>query len=110
MVTLIPTSITNKDMATPSPAMATTPCTATQPPTTALATLVSFLAVTWPMLELLIMELVIMEWLTMGLLIIYQQDMGQATELLSHLWVVDLDMATDMGTDTATSATTRERK
>merc|ERR1711976_689478 len=105
MGTLIPTSITNKDMATPSPAMATTPCTATQPPTTALATLVSFLAVTWPMLEL-----VIMEWLTMGLLIIYQQDMGQATELLSHLWVVDLDMATDMGTDTATSATTRERE
>merc|ERR1711894_844339 len=43
MVTLIPTSITNKDMATQSLAMATTPCTATQPHTTALATLVSFL-------------------------------------------------------------------
>merc|ERR550532_3673902 len=47
MVTLTPTSITNKDMATPNPAMATTPCTATQPPTRALATMVSFLAVTW---------------------------------------------------------------
>merc|ERR550532_2822272 len=47
MVTLTPTSITNRDMATLNPAMATTPCTATQPPTMALATLVSFLAVTW---------------------------------------------------------------
>merc|ERR1711894_815610 len=50
MVTLIPTSITNKDMATPSLAMATTPCMATQPPTTALATL-DILVVTWLMLE-----------------------------------------------------------
>merc|ERR1711894_789550 len=50
MVTLIPTSITNKDMATQSPAMATTLCTATQPPTMELVTLVSFL-------ELVIMEL-----------------------------------------------------
>merc|ERR1711894_686923 len=50
MVTLIPTSITNKDMATLNPAMATTPCTATQPPTTALVTL-DILAVTWLMLE-----------------------------------------------------------
>merc|ERR1712117_104117 len=57
MVTLTPTSITNKDMATLRLAMATTPCMATQPPTMALATLVSFLAVTWLMLELLIMEL-----------------------------------------------------
>merc|ERR1711894_217915 len=32
MVTLIPTSITNKDMDTLNPAMATTPCMATQPP------------------------------------------------------------------------------
>merc|ERR1712137_1478595 len=51
MVTLIPTSITNKDMATLNLAMATTPCMATQPPTMALATLFSFLAVTWLMLE-----------------------------------------------------------
>merc|ERR1711894_454764 len=50
MVTLIPTSITNKDMVTPSPAMATTPYTATQPPTMALVTL-DILAVTWLMLE-----------------------------------------------------------
>merc|ERR1711894_778829 len=50
MVTLTPTSITNKDMATPNPAMATTLCTATQPPTMALATL-DILAVTWLMLE-----------------------------------------------------------
>merc|ERR1712179_561440 len=51
MVTLIPTSITNKDMAILNQVMATTLCTATQPPTTALATLVSFLAGTWLMLE-----------------------------------------------------------
>merc|ERR1719499_367456 len=51
MVTLTPTSITNKDMATLSLAMATIPCMATQPPTTALAILVSFLVVTWLMLE-----------------------------------------------------------
>merc|ERR1711894_259906 len=50
MVTLIPTSITNKDMATPNPAMDTTLFTATQPPTTGLATLET-LAVTWLMLE-----------------------------------------------------------
>merc|ERR1712137_591668 len=99
MVTLTPTSITNKDMATPSPAMDTTPCTATQPPTIALATL-DILAVTWLIMELVIMEWLIMEWLIMGLPITYQQDMGQAMELLSHLWVVDLDMATDMDTDT----------
>merc|ERR1711976_702105 len=47
MVILTPTSITNKDMATLNPAMATTPCTATQPPTTALATQGIFGAGTW---------------------------------------------------------------
>ena len=41
-------------------------------------------------LGFLLMELVIMEWLIMELLITYQLDMGQAMELLSHLWVVDL--------------------
>merc|ERR1719264_1323516 len=35
MVTLTPTSITNKDMATLNLAMVTTPCTATLPPTMA---------------------------------------------------------------------------
>jgi len=39
MVTLTPTSITNKDMATLNPAMATTLCMATPPPTMAWATL-----------------------------------------------------------------------
>merc|ERR1719438_662097 len=94
MVTLIPTSITNKDMDTLNPAMATTPCMATPPPTMAWATLV----------------VTMLEWLTMELLTTYQQDMEQAMELLSHLWGVDLDMAMDTGTDTVTSATTRSRE
>merc|ERR1712222_22748 len=78
MVTLTPTSITNKDTATPSQAMVTTPCTT-------------------------------MLHLTMELTT-YQLDMVQAMELLSPLWGVDLDMAMVMGTDTATSATTRSRE
>merc|ERR1719460_918204 len=49
MVTLTPTSITNKDMATPNLAMVTTPCTATLPPTMAS---VSPLLVTLVIMEL----------------------------------------------------------
>merc|ERR1712222_80268 len=44
MVTLTPTSITNKDTATPSQATVTTPCTTMLHPTMAL---VSLLLVTW---------------------------------------------------------------
>merc|ERR1719232_2423326 len=74
MVTLIPTSITNKDMATLNPAMATTPCMATPPPTMAWATPV-----------VITLEWLIMEWLIMEPLTMCQQDMEQAMELLSHL-------------------------
>merc|ERR1712032_499049 len=91
MVTLTPTSITNKDTATPSQAMVTTPCTTMLHPTMAL---VSLLLVPWVIMALTS----------------YQLDMVQAMELLSPLWGVDLDMAMVMGTDTATSATTRSRE
>jgi len=60
-------------------------------------------------MELDIMELDIMELLTMELTT-YQLDMEQAMEHPSPLWGVDLDMATDMGMDMATSATSRSRE